>query len=132
MSDPYGTVSDPFKESLAKHLDPVVEKQANCDPMMPEGPEVEADMVASDISTFIQRVVKDWVLMLEDSSRQEVKALFEELKGMSTTEFLSSVVDGRHASPFSLLAQSFESAHPEGACHEEEIVEIIEPAAEAG
>ena len=129
MSDPYGTVSDLFTESLAAHLDPVVEKQAQCGPAMDDGPELEADQISSDVSMFIQRVVKDWVLMLEDSSRQEVKALFEELKGMSTTEFLSSVVDGRHASPFSLLAKSFESSHPES-CHEDEIVEIIEPAAE--
>ena len=127
MSESYGTVSDPFKESLAKHLDPVVEKQAQCGPSMDEGPDYEADMISSDVSSFLQRVVKDWVLMLSDSSKQEVKALFEELKGMSTTEFLSSVIDGSHASPFSLLAKNFESARPEGACHhEEEIVEIIE------
>jgi hypothetical protein len=131
MSD-YGTVSDPFKESLAKHLDPVVEKQAQCVPMMDGGPEAEADNIAWNASSFIQRVIKDWVLMMEDSSKQEVNALFEELKGVSTTEFLSSIIDGSHTSPFALLAQSFESAHPEGDCHEEEIVEIIEPAAEAG
>jgi hypothetical protein len=114
----FGSVSEDFAESLKVTLGPLM-KKAN-------SPEDEVEAISGEMTAFLHRIAADWLRMMEDGSREQVRNLFAELNGVSTSDFIDLMKREGHCCPFSLLSQFFEGAPPPGG---EEVVEL-DPATE--